>query len=373
MSPQAASPLAVAVLGCGHLGTYHARLYQGMAEARLVGVVDILPEKAQSLAGELGVAHYDSLDALLAAVPLDAVSIATPTVTHHALAQQALDAGVHVLVEKPVAEHVAEAREMVAAAARRGRVLAVGHVERFNPAVRAVIEEIREPRFIESHRLAPFAGRSLDIDVVLDLMIHDLDLTLHAVGSEIESLDAVGVPVLTSGEDIANARLRFRNGAVANLTASRVSKEKVRKIRFFRPHHYYSVDLLNGSVEQARLERLVSPETWASSNPGPPAATRVPDALVDPAAAAAEHHAAGPFEMIMAAKKLGLSYGKLAVPKSNALEDELRDFLSAIQGAPLQGATGEDGLRALEAAHAVRDRVRESLARIGFDASRPSA
>ena len=367
MPTPAPMPTSVAVIGCGHLGTFHARLYHGLEDARLCGVADIDTAKAQALAGELDVTAYESLEEVLAHQHVDAVSIATPTVTHHALTIQALEEGIHVLVEKPIAEHLEEARAMIATARSRGAVLAVGHVERFNPAVQSVRDEIREPRFVESHRLAPFAGRSLDIDVVLDLMIHDLDLTLSVIDSEIESLDAVGVPVLTAGEDIANARLRFRNGAVANLTASRVSKEKVRKIRFFRPQHYYSVDLLDGAVEQARLERLVSPDAWPPE--AKPAQANAPMATaLDPAAATAEQGPTGPFELIMAAKKLGLSYGKVTVAKRNALEDELRDFLGAIRGESLTGASGEDGLRALEVAHAVRDRVRESLTRLGLQA-----
>jgi predicted dehydrogenase len=246
------SAVRVGVVGVGALGQHHARVYAALPEAQLECVHDLIAARAQEQAARHGTRAVASFDELLAAV--DAVSIAVPTVHHHALAMRAIAAGRHVLVEKPITATLAEADELVAAAAARGVALQVGHVERFNPAAEALYRNATQPRFVEVHRLGVFSSRSLDIDVVLDLMIHDLDVILALDGSAPTQVDAVGVPVLTSKVDIANARLRFASGLIANLTASRVSTERVRKFRVFAPRTYISVDFAAREAQVYRLE-----------------------------------------------------------------------------------------------------------------------
>jgi predicted dehydrogenase len=232
--------LRVAVIGVGHLGRVHARIYRENARAELVGVSDRDEARARAVAGELGCAAFAGMEDLPEG--LDAVSVVVPTVQHASVAVPLLERGVACLVEKPIAPSVAEA-EAIQTAARRGRTaLAVGHVERFQPGVRRVKELGIEPRFIEAHRLAAFSFRSIDVGVVHDLMIHDLDLVLHLVGSEVDAIDATGGPILTDSEDLASARLVFRNGARANVTASRVSLQPMRKLRMFSSSSYVSLD-----------------------------------------------------------------------------------------------------------------------------------
>lgn len=245
------SATRVGVVGVGHLGAHHARAWSRIPEARLVGVQDPSPEARERAERELGVTAYAELDRLLEGV--DAVSIAAPTVLHAELTERILARGIHVLVEKPMASRVSEGEAMIRAARRAGRALLVGHVERYNPAVREALPHLRSPRFIEAHRLAPIVPRGIDVDVVLDLMIHDLDLAHLATRSRVSSVEAVGVPVLTPRVDIANARLTFESGCVANLTASRVSRDKMRKIRFFEANEYLSIDCLHRTVEAYTL------------------------------------------------------------------------------------------------------------------------
>ena len=228
------SLLRVAVLGTGSLGKEHARLYAALAAAGtvdFVGVYDVNPENAARVAEKHRVRVFASLEETAAAA--DALSVVTPTTTHFDLTRRLLTLGRHVLVEKPMTDKTAEAAELVQLAQQRGLILQVGHVERFNPVFTYLQQVATEPRFIETHRLSPYPARSTDIGVVLDLMIHDLDVLLAFVKSPVVSVDAVGIPVLSQSEDIANARLRFANGCVANLTASRVSPERMRKIRVF--------------------------------------------------------------------------------------------------------------------------------------------
>jgi predicted dehydrogenase len=246
-----AEPLRAAVIGVGALGQHHARVYQSLPEARLVGVYDVNRGRAAEVAARHSCRAFAQLGELLAEA--DAVSVVVPTVDHHRVARAVLDEGKHALVEKPIASTLAEADDLIRAADERGVVLQVGHIERFNPAVDVLRATVREPRFIEVHRLGEFSPRSLDIDVVLDLMIHDLDILASLDGSEPVRVDAVGVPVLTPKVDIANARIRFASGLIANLTASRVSAEKVRKFRVFAPRTYISVDF---TAREARVYRL---------------------------------------------------------------------------------------------------------------------
>ena len=237
----------VGVAGVGHMGKEHARIYSELQEAELVGVHDSNPDTARKIAAKCKTRAFGSLEEMVDAV--DAASIVTPTTTHLAIAEPFLKRGKHVLVEKPIAMDTAEARKLVDLAEKHGAKLAVGHVERFNPVLVALEERLGRPRFIEAHRLSPYPGRSTDIGVVMDLMIHDLEIILHLVRSPVTSVDAVGVPVLSKGEDIANARIRFANGCVANLTTSRISPERLRKIRVFQDDAYLSLDYMKQEGE----------------------------------------------------------------------------------------------------------------------------
>jgi predicted dehydrogenase len=237
----------VGVAGVGHMGKEHARIYSELQEAELVGVHDSNPDTARKIAAKCKTRAFGSLEEMVDAV--DAASIVTPTTTHLAIAEPFLKSGKHVLVEKPIAMDTEEARKLVDLAEKHGAKLAVGHVERFNPVLVALEERLGRPRFIEAHRLSPYPGRSTDIGVVMDLMIHDLEIILHLVRSPVTSVDAVGIPVLSKGEDIANARIRFANGCVANLTTSRISPEKLRKIRVFQDDAYLSLDYMKQEGE----------------------------------------------------------------------------------------------------------------------------
>ena len=245
------SPVKVAVVGAGALGEHHARIYSKLPEADLVGVVDVQEKRAQRLASMYGCPAYQNRQDILKSV--EAVSLVIPTYLHAQVGVDFLDHGIHLLVEKPIAQNSEGAERLIAARDKSGVILLVGHSERFNPALLAVQPLMSEPRFFEAHRLGVFVPRSLDIDVVLDLMIHDLDLILHLVPSPIQEIRAVGIPVLTSRTDIANARVEFQNGCVANITASRVSQEKIRKLRFFQVNDYVSIDFHKQEVEMHTL------------------------------------------------------------------------------------------------------------------------
>ncbi|MCB1051157.1 MAG: Gfo/Idh/MocA family oxidoreductase [Acidobacteria bacterium] len=247
----------VGVIGVGALGRHHARLYQQCPNAQLVGVYDAAPETLARVSEELGVAPFADMHELLS--QCDAVSLATPTDLHFAMAQEILNAQKHLLVEKPITVLPEEAEVLIQMAKSHNRVLQVGHVERFNPVIVAFEGKVENPRFIESHRMASYPPprpgalpRGTEVGVVLDLMIHDIDIVLHLVKSEVASVDSVGIPVLSKSEDIANARIKFENGCVANLTASRVSHEPMRKIRIFEPNAYLSLDYSKKAAEVYR-------------------------------------------------------------------------------------------------------------------------
>lgn len=324
--------MRVGVWGVGAWGEKHARVWHELAGSdsriQLVGLYDATVERARSVAEAHGCRAFETPEALLAAV--DAVSITTPTTAHRAAAEAAFAAGVHALVEKPLAVTTAEADAILSAAERADRTLRVGHVERFNPAMTMARERVREPKFIEAHRLAVFQPRSLDIDVVFDLMIHDIDLVLEATGQVPESVSAVGVAVLSDNEDIANARLEFPDGCVANLTASRVSQERLRRIRFFQSDSYLSVDLFGRSAEYLRVD------------------TRARAALAPGGAG------------LMAALA-GIQRQQLAVPEGEPLGLELAAFAREIAGEPGHVATGWAGREALRVAESVRDAMRRRM------------
>ena len=280
-----------------------------------MGFVDENPARAREVSTSLGVPSYASLDALLERV--DAVSIVVPTTAHHAIASRALEAGKHVFVEKPFTVTLAEADALIALAERAGVVLQIGHVERFNRAVRAAMPFVDSPRFIESDRLAPFNPRGSDVAVVLDLMIHDLDLVHTFVHTRVQDVQAMGMPVLTPQIDIANARLTFANGAVANITASRVSRERLRKVRIFQRSGYLSLDLAAGTGEYFRLRADFDPLELA----------RAPRALED-----------------------FVERVPLEAPEGEPLVLELAQFLGAVSGHNAVAVTGLEGREALEAA-----------------------
>src|SRR5215813_12330656 len=249
--------LRVGVVGVGHIGSNHARLYAEISSAEFTAVYDVEPFRSRTIATKFGAAPARSLDEFIGMV--DAASVATPTNTHYTIARSLLTKGKHVLVEKPITDNTVHAADLAELAARNSVILQVGHVERFNPILDALEKHLTHPRFIEAHRLRPYSERGSDIGVVLDLMIHDLEVILHFVRSPLWSIDAVGVPVLSESEDIANARLHFEDGCVANVTASRISPERMRKIRIFQEDAYLSLDYQNQSGE---IYRRVGKQIW---------------------------------------------------------------------------------------------------------------
>ena len=320
---------ATGVIGVGHLGRLHARVYSEIENCTLAGVFDTDRGAAERVAEATGSRVFDSDEALLDEV--DAVSVAVPTGSHRDVALKAIERGVHVLVEKPIAAAIDEAREMVDAARKRDVVLAVGHIERMNPAVRAALNVLKDPRFIEVHRLGVFVPRGTDVAVILDLMIHDIDLILSTVRSPVSRIDAVGIPVLSPSVDIANARLTFENGCVANVTASRVSREKVRKIRFFQPDAYVTVDTLSPRAQMFR-RKDVSPETLLRIATG---------------------EVAGGLEDIV-------DHVDLPLEDREPLRLELESFLSAAAAGTRPDVSGDDGLRALEVAMEILSQIKSA-------------
>jgi predicted dehydrogenase len=305
-------PLKIAVVGVGHLGRHHARILSSLPGVTLVAVADRNRARAEEIAAASGTRALTDYRDLLGQV--DAVTIAVPTELHAEIGALFLAAGIPALIEKPLARTLAEADAVIAAAVRTGATLAVGHTERFNPAVAAARPLLVNPRFIEVHRLGTFPERSLDIDVVFDLMIHDLDVVLSLVDSEVDSIEAVGVPVLTGRVDIANVRLRFANGCIANLTASRISRDRVRKIRFFQPAAYLSIDYAAQKIERWTLVK--------GSGPMP-----------------------------------SIEGGDMEVVQEEPLKRELADFVDAIVSQRAPVVTGADGRRALALAQAITDKI----------------
>ncbi|HST53706.1 MAG TPA: Gfo/Idh/MocA family oxidoreductase [Pyrinomonadaceae bacterium] len=312
--------LRTAVIGVGSLGSQHARIHAALAaegQSRFVAVCDIDETAARSVAGERGTKWTTDWRTLAGSV--DAVSLATPTESHAEIACALLEAGVHVLVEKPLSRTLEEADAMIAAAARGRATLMVGHLERFNPALVALRPHVRNPVYFEIHRVGQFTARSLDIDVVLDLMIHDLDIVLWLVGgSEVTDVRAVGLPVLTDRVDAANARIEFSTGAVANITASRVGTEKIRKMRFFQPHDYIAVDY---ATRRASISSLAPPSATGSWP--------------------------------------GVQVRNLDIVDVEPLRSEVELFLEAAREGRPAPVTGEDGRRALALAGRLLARIHE--------------
>ncbi|MDP7035889.1 MAG: Gfo/Idh/MocA family oxidoreductase [Planctomycetota bacterium] len=331
--------LRTAVVGVGHLGNHHARLHSQAKGARLVAVCDPDPKAGNSVAKKLGVEWVEDYRDLVDRV--DAVSVAVPTIYHHEVSTFFLDRGVHVLVEKPIASNLEQARDMNDRARKGDLRLAVGHVERFNPAVSSIRDLKLDPRFIESHRISPFSFRSVDVGVVLDLMIHDIDIILSLVSSPVSRIDAHGVGVLGECEDIANARIQFENGCVANATASRISIKSMRKIRVFSENCYVSLDCQNfeGHIYK-----------------------KSPDLSLDEINVQKMSKSS-----LMGLRELGL-FGKLVEIKkikpqrgANPLALEIQDFLDSIREGRDPIVPGEHGIRALEVATGILERIEDVM------------
>ena len=309
--------MKVGVIGIGHLGRYHTLKYAQIPEVDLVGVTDVDKKRAHEVASECWCKPFDNIDSLLDNV--EAVSIAVPTDHHFKVAQQALRRGKHCLIEKPITSTVEEADTLIQLAKEKNAVLHVGHIERFNPAMQALNNFPLQPQFIESHRLAPFDPRGTEVAVVLDLMIHDIDVILNMVQYPVVSIDAKGVSVVSNSVDIASARIQFKNNCVANLTASRISQKKMRKMRLFQKDTYISVDFLNKLTEIYQLEKI-------------PAGLQVVN------------------EIGVGDKKRQISYQCPEIPREDGLHSEIIAFFHAVQGKPSSGVTGEEGREALSVA-----------------------
>jgi predicted dehydrogenase len=322
-------PLRIGVLGAGHLGRIHVQQLRELPEVEVVGVYDPRAEKMAAVQAEFGVAGHGGMEELIAAC--DAVDVVTPTVEHHRCAMLALDAGKHVFIEKPIANTLAEARELAGRAQALDRVVQIGHVERFNPAFTAVQGTLSTPMFIETHRLATFDPRGTDVSVVLDLMIHDLDIILHVNGGGVLDVQASGVAVVSDTPDIANARITFRNGCVANLTASRFSMKKMRKSRFFQKDAYISVDMLAREAEVLRMRTVDRPDPFAVT--------------IDLGGGKGHRE---------------IAFEKPTIPAHNAIREELRAFTHAILNGSGPVVPATDGLAALELAHRVLDAMARS-------------
>lgn len=309
------SRLRAGVIGVGYLGRFHAQKYATLEDVDLVGVVDASRERGEEVAAEVGTTAFTDHRELLARV--DLVSIVVPTQYHFTVAKECLEAGCHILLEKPVTQTVAEADELIRMAAERRLVFQVGHLERFNPAILALKGELKNPLFIESHRLAPFKPRGTDVNVVLDLMIHDIDIILNMVPSTVKVVNSVGVPVLSNEVDIANARLQFDNGCVANVTASRASREAMRKIRIFQSDAYISIDYQERKIAIFRKGGKGLPI------PGLP----------------------------------NVTMEEKSFEQGDALLAEIRAFVDAVSTGSAPPVTGEDGKRALELALQINQKL----------------
>lgn len=339
-----ASKVKVAVLGTGSLGQHHARVYAELTAAgqvELTGIYDAQTETARKVAAKHQLRVFASVAE--AAAASDALNIATPTITHYALAKELLTLGKHVLVEKPITDNPAEAAELIELARQNNCVLQVGHIERFNPVYQYLETAAPEPRFIETHRLSPYPARSTDIGVVLDLMIHDLDIVLAFVKSPVQSVDAVGIPVLSQSEDIANARLRFANGCVANLTVSRVSPEKMRKIRVFSGGATPSYISLNYQTQEGFIYRMARDGENESS------------ALAKLLALAGSH-------ATVVSEFAGQKIVREPVPiaKDEPLKLELKSFVQCVAARQAPVVSGEAAKRALDLAFEITRQVQQS-------------
>ena len=311
--------LPVAVIGCGYLGKFHAQKYAGHPEAALVAVVDTDSGRAKALAAETGSTALSDYRDLYSQI--QAASVVVPTPLHHAIAKDLLEHGIHLLLEKPMTVTLAEAQELNALARERNLILQIGHLERFNPAYLAVADKVKNPLFIESHRLNSFQERGTEVDVILDIMIHDIDLILNLVHDEVKTIRAVGIPVISTMIDIANARLEFERGCVVNVTASRISDKGMRKIRIFQPDAYISIDF---AAQGVSLYRKIEEEG------------RIPYIVSE----------------------------KLAIEPGDSLRDEIRAFLTAVRQRSSPPVPGEAGMRALKVALEITEQIKNTTRRL---------
>ncbi len=323
--------LKVGVIGTGHLGKLHIKMFTQIDNCELIGVYDINTSEAKSAAAEFRTDYFESLNDLLNQV--EAVSIAATTVSHYSLVKEALEKNKHVFVEKPITSQISEAEELVKIALERKLNLQVGHIERFNPALMAVEQYINQPMFIQTDRLAQFNPRGTDVAVVLDLMIHDIDIILSLIESEVKDIAASGVAVVSKNIDIANARIQFENGAVANVTASRISQKKMRKMRIFQKDNYISLDFITGVSEVYRLI---------------PAEDKIDSGLISFG------------EIGVDDKKKRVVYEQPEIKEINALKYELELFIKSIMKNERPVVSGEDGLRALKVAEMIMNKIDES-------------
>jgi predicted dehydrogenase len=320
--------LKLGVIGVGHLGSLHSKMYAEIDTAHFVGVYDVNPEKRNEVASKYSVTAFGTIEELIRSV--DAVSIATVTTTHYEVAKQVLKAGKHVLIEKPITSTPAEADELIALAKQHNVLIQVGHIERFNPAIISLESYQLKPMFIESHRLAQFNPRGTDVAVVLDLMIHDIDIILSLVNSPVKQIDANGVAVVSDTPDIANARLQFENGCVANVTASRISRNKMRKMRMFQSNAYIAIDFQLGSADVFRLGNEGEGSIWSTMLLG---------------------------QIGEGKKKRSIIYEQPEIKKINALKYELESFISAVQQNTRPVVNGEDGRLALDVAQQIMHKI----------------
>ncbi len=319
----------IGVIGIGVHGIHHVKLLSSMEDVDFSGIYDVNKNIGEKVASEFGIKSFDSLEHLLENV--DCVSVAVPTSVHHEVVMKCLSMDKSVLVEKPIASNIEESNNMIAEAEKRRLVFSVGHIERFNSAYRSVMSSEMSPVFIESHRLAVFSPRGTDVAVVLDLMIHDIDIVLDMVKRPVASVNAIGVHVVSDEVDIANARIEFENGCVANLTASRISQRKMRKIRMFQKNAYVSMDFFNGETEVFKLKPDSKPEATPGATPQ----------LME-----------------------GISYNKFPNDRLNALELELADFINAVKNDSQPRVTAYEGRKALEVASMVMESMEVSSRRI---------
>ncbi len=323
-----ARKLKIGVIGVGHLGSLHSKMYAEIDSAEFIGVYDMNAEKRNEIASKYKVRSFTTVEELLEQV--DAVSIATVTTTHHAVAKQVLGAGKHVLIEKPITSTIAEADELIEIAKKNGVLIQVGHIERFNPAIISLESYQLKPMFIESHRLAQFNPRGTDVAVVLDLMIHDIDIILSLVNSPVKQIDANGVAVVSDTPDIANARLQFENGCVANVTSSRISRNKMRKMRMFQSNAYIAIDFQLGSADVFRLGKEGEGSIWSTMLLG---------------------------QIGEGKNKRSIIYEQPEMKKINALKYELESFITSVQENRRPVVNGEDGRMALDVAQQIMNKI----------------
>jgi predicted dehydrogenase len=373
--------LRVAVAGTGAFGRNHLRVYRELEAAgqgvSLVAAVEPDAGRAADTAAQYAIPVYPSVSELLSAdLGLDAATVAVPTVHHHAVASPLLEAGLDLLVEKPLAASLSEADDLIRLAERSGaakgeRILQPGHLERFNPAVLAIEPKLRRPMFFEAHRLSIFTPRSLDVDVVLDLMIHDLDIVLTFAHSPVREVRAVGLPILSPRVDIANVRVEFESGCVANFTASRVSTERVRKLRFFEPRQYVSIDYARQDLLVIRLDSSVASSVEVgmaaglAAEPGPGLPPEIAAALasgkLDPAALAKLAAASG------ATPNPGLNFAKLPVTPGEPLRLEIESFIDSVRTRRAPQVTARQGRNALELALEIQSSMAAHAVRAGLE------